>query len=135
MKIFLRFLFLCFFLVSTDQILKFYFSAISICNKNIAWSIPITPGVFYFLWIAICLFIIYLIIFGKNHRQRITLVFILSGAISNMIDRLSHSCVIDFIDLKFWPIFNLADIYITIGVLLIILNIVRNSKSKITNSK
>jgi signal peptidase II len=135
MRNYLRFLFLFFFLVSIDQIFKFSFSAISICNKNIAWSIPIAPGVFYFLWITICLFVIYLITFGKNHHQRITLVFILSGAVSNMIDRLSRGCVTDFIDFKYWPVFNLADVYITIGVLFIILNILRNSKSKILNTK
>jgi lipoprotein signal peptidase len=40
---------------------------------------------------------------------------ITSGAISNIIDRLYFGCVTDFIDLRFWPVFNLADIYITIG--------------------
>jgi lipoprotein signal peptidase len=48
------------------------------------------------------------------------LILIFSGGISNIIDRLQFGCVIDFIDLKFWPIFNLADIYITIGVIILI---------------
>ena len=47
------------------------------------------------------------------------IILILSGAVSNLIDRLRFSCVIDFIDLKFWPVFNLADTFITIGGIMI----------------
>lgn len=47
-------------------------------------------------------------------------VLILSGALSNIMDRLSFGCVIDFIDLKFWPVFNLADVFITIGAIIIL---------------
>ena len=50
-------------------------------------------------------------------------VFILSGAISNIIDRFYFGCVVDFIDLKFWPIFNLADIFIVFGAIILILQI------------
>ena len=51
------------------------------------------------------------------------LLFILAGAISNFADRAVFGCVIDFIDLKIWPIFNLADIFITIGVIMLVLKI------------
>jgi len=40
----------------------------------------------------------------------------MSGALGNMIDRLRFGYVVDFIDLRFWPVFNLADIVINIGV-------------------
>lgn len=50
------------------------------------------------------------------------LMLIFSGALSNIIDRLYFGCVIDFIDLKFWPVFNLADVYITIGGIMLIFN-------------
>ncbi|EKE21105.1 MAG: hypothetical protein ACD_7C00351G0001, partial [uncultured bacterium] len=36
-------------------------------------------------------------------------------------DRYNYGCVIDFIDLKFFPVFNLADIFITIGAIIIIM--------------
>jgi len=49
------------------------------------------------------------------------IILILSGAFSNLIDRLCYGCVIDFIDLKFWPIFNLADAFITIGGIMIVI--------------
>lgn len=48
------------------------------------------------------------------------ILLVLSGAISNIIDRLHYGCVVDFIDLKIWPVFNLADIYITIGAIILI---------------
>lgn len=63
-----------------------------------------------------------------------SVLLILSGAVSNAIDRLHFGCVIDFIDLKFWPasnawsvalagwpVFNIADIYITIGAIILII--------------
>ena len=50
--------------------------------------------------------------------------FLLSGAVGNLIDRALHGYVIDFIDLHansfYWPVFNLADSFIFIGVALII---------------
>jgi signal peptidase II len=49
------------------------------------------------------------------------LILIFSGAISNLIDRLYFGCVIDFINLKVWPIFNLADIFICVGVFFLII--------------
>ena len=57
------------------------------------------------------------------------LILIFSGAISNMLDRLYYGCVIDFIELKFWPIFNLADSFITIGVIMTLYEF-RNSDIK-----
>ena len=45
---------------------------------------------------------------------------ILGGAVGNLIDRLRMGSVIDFIDLRVWPVFNVADSAITIGVILLI---------------
>jgi hypothetical protein len=53
---------------------------------------------------------------------RFGILLILSGGISNIIDRIYFGCVIDFIDLKFWPVFNLADVFIVIGAIFLILN-------------
>jgi lipoprotein signal peptidase len=58
--------------------------------------------------------------FIGNLDLDIGVLFIISGAISNIIDRIYFGCVIDFIDLRFWPVFNLADIYITIGAIILI---------------
>ncbi len=47
----------------------------------------------------------------------------IAGALGNMIDRIRLGEVIDFIDLGFWPVFNVADIAVISGVVLIILRI------------
>ncbi|MDP1884068.1 MAG: signal peptidase II [Candidatus Moranbacteria bacterium] len=51
------------------------------------------------------------------------ILLILSGALSNILDRLYFGCVIDFIKLPLWPFFNLADAFITIGVIISVVNI------------
>jgi signal peptidase II len=46
---------------------------------------------------------------------------ILGGAIGNLTDRIRHGFVVDFIDLRWWPVFNLADSAIVVGVAILIL--------------
>ena len=63
------------------------------------------------------------------------LSLILSGAVGNLIDRFALGFVIDFIDLHYqdlyWPVFNIADIVITLGVILLIMvDIKQNKKVK-----
>lgn len=50
--------------------------------------------------------------------DRWALSLILGGAIGNWIDRLRFAAVIDFIDFRIWPVFNIADSAITVGVCL-----------------
>ena len=49
----------------------------------------------------------------------------LGGAIGNLIDRARQGLVIDFFDFRIWPVFNIADIAICIGVGLIIWNLLK----------
>lgn len=49
----------------------------------------------------------------------------LGGAIGNLIDRVRQGTVIDFFDFRVWPVFNIADIAICIGVGLIIWNLLK----------
>jgi len=116
-------------LVAADQIAKNNF-ANTFCNKNLAWSVSVPAGIFCFAWTAIVAALIYMLFKTEKYYQKIFLAMIFSGAISNLIDRLRFGCVVDYIDLKFWPVFNLGDVSITLGILLLVL-----SFAKIKNTK
>jgi signal peptidase II len=61
----------------------------------------------------------------KRKFKLVSLTLILSGAIGNLIDRIANGFVVDFIDFHYqsfyWPIFNFADIFITVGVALLLI--------------
>ena len=61
--------------------------------------------------------------------MKLALLMISSGAIGNAIDRIYFGGVIDFIDFFIynfhWPAFNFADIYISIGIIMILLNVLK----------
>src|SRR4030042_2777202 len=128
MKSRIQLVFLFVVLIASDQFLKLLFSENSVCNKNLAGSIPIASGVFYFFWLIIFFPLVYYFLKSKNYSEKVSLIFVISGAISNSADRLFHGCVIDFIDLKIWPVFNLADIYITIGAIILLVNLIKKPK-------
>lgn len=67
---------------------------------------------------------------GNNKLENVSYAFILGGAIGNLIDRLVYGYVIDFLDFEILsydaPIFNLADTFIVIGVILFLINTLRS---------
>jgi len=56
---------------------------------------------------------------GKNRLIKIGMGLIIGGALSNLIDRLQFGLVIDYLDFRIWPVFNLADTAIFIGACLL----------------
>ena len=80
--------------------------------------------------------IIYLLIEASNTVEKWGLTLIIAGAISNIFDRAINNYVLDFIYLHYkdfyWPAFNFADIYITVGVLMILFQVFKEFKNKIT---
>ncbi len=54
---------------------------------------------------------------------------IVGGAIGNIVDRFHYHFVVDFIDLRWWPVFNVADSCITVGVALLILTSLKRERS------
>ena len=80
-------------------------------------------------------FLILLAIFSDTKLFRISLGLISSGALGNAIDRVYFGGVIDFIDFFIynfhWPAFNFADIFITIGVALLLFDNIFNKKNEI----
>lgn len=84
------------------------------------------PVVSTILTIMAFIFVIYLFIIS-NHRFTLTaLSFIIGGALGNLTDRLLDGEVIDFIDVGInrfrWPTFNVADSFVTIGIILVLIH-------------
>jgi signal peptidase II len=57
---------------------------------------------------------------GAATTVHIAFALIFGGAVGNIVDRLRFGYVHDFIDLRFWPVFNVADSAITIGVVMLL---------------
>jgi len=55
------------------------------------------------------------------HRPlvRVALIAVLAGAVGNYADRLFRGYVVDFVHVRYWPVFNVADVYVTAGVALL----------------
>ncbi len=66
--------------------------------------------------------------FLDNFLCNFGLVLIMSGALGNLIDRVNLQYVIDFIDVRIWPVFNIADSSITVGTAALIIYFARFDK-------
>ena len=74
------------------------------------------------LFVLVSLLAIGMIIYNLKNKSssiilKLSLSLILGGAVGNLIDRLRFGFVIDFLDLRVWPVFNIADSVITIAAL------------------
>ncbi len=98
-----------------------------LCNPNMALGLKIPPILFWFFWTAIIVIIIWAFFKKKFALNQLPLLIIFSGAFSNLFDRLTLGCVVDFINIPFWPVFNLADCFISLGVIMLLFLQVRTS--------
>lgn len=104
------------------EILGPYFRFTLVFNPYGVWGLPITKIIPYepvslFAILVILLFIVR----EKFLLYNIFYGFILGGAMGNLTDRLRMKAVVDFIEIGIsenlhWPIFNLADTFITLGI-------------------
>jgi signal peptidase II len=67
-----------------------------------------------------------------SHLFQVGLGLIIGGAIGNIIDRIVLGEVVDFIDFKIWPVFNIADFAIVVGVLITMIIVLKDSLKKNT---
>ena len=80
-------------------------------------------------WLLIAMALIVLAVFwyafrdlsARSRLVRLAFGAILGGALGNIVDRFHYTYVVDFIDLRWWPVFNVADSCISIGVGLLII--------------
>ena len=69
----------------------------------------------------------------SGRRWQVIVALVLGGAIGNIIDRHLYGHVIDFIDLRFWPVFNVADSAITVGAISTAIGLMSNKDSDMSN--
>ena len=67
---------------------------------------------------------------SKNILLQIGLAAVLGGCGGNLLDRVFRSYVIDYLDFKLWPVFNLADLAINLGVVLLAWSLFRQKEEK-----
>ena len=122
-------------------------SVTSFLNFNLIWNEGIAFGLFSFdekfyynlITIFICLIILIIICFMLKSKgfEKISFLLIIGGSLGNIYDRIYYSAVPDFIDIHFnnyhWFIFNVADIFITLGILSLICIEIFGSKKKNEN--
>lgn len=132
---------LSFIIILFDQITKYLALKYLVLHK----SIPVIPDIFHlslvhnpgiafglfgnqgqfltgivFICLAGLAFLSYQMR-GADLIQRVPLAFIIGGAVGNLIDRLIFGYVVDFLDFRVWPVFNVADSFITVGVVTFLL--------------
>ena len=143
-------------IVIADQITKFwinknlafmtyldifpFFKIVHFQNKGAAFSFLHDAAGWqrYFLITVSMIAIVVIPFFIKKNKKELlalwSFTFILAGAIGNLIDRIYYGYVIDFIYLHvndfYWPAFNIADSFITIGAFLLIFDMVKKSREK-----
>ena len=113
---------------------SYYFN--SFLNFVLLWNTGMAFGIlesdtyiyhaFSFLIFLIIGFLITWLFKSENSLEKISLALVIGGAFGNLFDRILYNAVPDFIDLHYldfhWFVFNVSDIIITIGLLLLILN-------------
>lgn len=139
-------------LLAFDQVTKYIFST----TLNIGERIAIIPNILEFTyiqnrgaafgmlqggkWIFLSITILFSIILFIEYKQipndkkynlyKIITIFLIAGAIGNAIDRVMFSYVRDFIYISCinFPVFNIADMYVTISMFLLILKVIKTNK-------
>ena len=121
-----------------------YLNISLIWNEGIAFGLlSFDQGILYniltFLIILITFFI-FVMILKSSGFKKYSLLMILGGALGNIFDRITYKAVPDFIDFHIgnfhWFIFNVADIFITLGVIfMILLEFIQNDKNNVNEKK
>lgn len=115
-----------FVLYESRPVIEGIFSFTYIRNEGIAWGM-FAGGRIIFSILAILIIPFLLWIYHRTVELnafkfiRVATIFLAAGAIGNLIDRIKLGYVIDFLEFKFidFPVFNVADIYVTVTMILV----------------
>ncbi|HOE68443.1 MAG TPA: signal peptidase II [Candidatus Omnitrophota bacterium] len=102
-------------------------------NTGVAFGFMSDHSSLLFSVITVSLVLLFILVArsrGASLSEKWALSLILGGAIGNWIDRFRIGAVVDFLDFRIWPVFNLADTAITVGVGIYLLSILRAEKKE-----
>jgi signal peptidase II len=105
-------------------------------NRGVAFGLfnwlDYSNNLFLVVASVMCVFLYQIFLGAKIYQRALGYAMVLGGAIGNIIDRIVHCAVLDFIDVSFngrhFPSFNLADLAITLGVLILLTNFLTSMK-------
>lgn len=108
--------------INTYPIIKDIFHLTYVENRGAAFGILQNKRFFFIIITTIVLAGIIYIMYRNNNLKfltKISLALVVAGAIGNLIDRIRLHYVIDFFDFRIWPVFNVADVNVVIGGVLL----------------
>jgi len=129
MKKFARNTILLIGLVVLDQLLKFFFEETRavLDLRLVALHLVTNTGASFGMlqgnnallaWFSVIVLGIVMMNADKiKKEQALPVLLVVAGLLGNLIDRVFRGYVVDFVDLRFWPVFNLADSLVVIGVI------------------
>lgn len=123
---------------SSKTVIKGFFDLTYVENKGAAWGIFVGKTMFLIVFtvVILCGVVFYLIKYRpKNKFVRVALSLIIAGALGNIADRVIYKYVVDFISLHYkdvysYPVFNIADMCVVIGTVLLLICILKDDKKK-----
>jgi signal peptidase II len=100
-------------------------------NSGIAFGININFYLIILFYLIAIPILIWFLVFQYKQKKSLNILavtLVIFGAISNLIDRVLFGGVIDYFDVKYWSVFNLADTMIVIGVTILIVLSLKDKK-------
>lgn len=122
------------------KVIDGFFKLTSLHNTGGAWSILNDHGLFFIIAsiLAIIILLKFMFSFKENKRNILAFGLLFGGILSNLADRIFLGYVRDFLDFKIFnydfPVFNIADIAIVLGVVLLILAILKGEDKNAANN-
>ena len=114
-----------------------FFDIVYVQNYGVSFGLfsrEIPHWVLVLIALLVVILILFLMIISNKILEKNAYFLIIAGAIGNIIDRILNSYVVDFISLHYemfyWPAFNFADIYITIGIIMLLVSFFIKSEDK-----
>jgi len=123
----------------SKEVIGSFFKLSYILNYGGVFGSKIGSNLFYLVSaIGVVILLVFFLYkeFGKNKFVDLSLFIVLGGAFGNLIDRIRIGAVVDFLDFEFfnvnilgyqfdrWPTFNIADIAVSIGMIILVVSVV-----------